>query len=146
MKQDHSLSQSQPVLPSNGHPQAAPSAAHTPGPWEIGERAWSYVHVEFDGGGHNYTVVSDNRDCPVAFAPGDTDDDAAANAHLIAAAPDLLEALKSFAVYTVEDDIGAIYFSVNGQRAWVSIGSNIAPILLQLDAIQRAAIAKVVSQ
>lgn len=48
------------------------------------------------------------------------------------------EELGSFAIYTVEDDIGALYVSANGKKAWVSIGSNVAPVLLQIDAIQRS--------
>jgi hypothetical protein len=65
-----------------------------------------------------------------------------ANAHLISAAPDMLKALQSFSVYLVEDD-DRVWLSIQGESL-ISFKANTkeAAALLQLDAIQRAAIRK----
>lgn len=55
---------------------------HTPGPWT----------VEDDGGGPY--IMAGKEDIVSGVAPWKDDDKAHANAQLIAAAPDLLEALK----------------------------------------------------
>lgn len=55
---------------------------HTPGPW-----------VAEPGGGRGAWIMGANREW-TALACGDTDESANANARLIAAAPELLEALK----------------------------------------------------
>lgn len=58
-------------------------AKHTPGPWLlIGDQVCGGVGIE---------------PCVVAEPLGDTPEQATANGHLIAAAPDLLEALKTIA-------------------------------------------------
>ena len=76
---------------------------HTPGPWERDGDFFEVCRVEFEGSGSYTTISSKSRiGGPVAFAVGTPDthwrDDAEqdANARLIAAAPDLLEALEEF--------------------------------------------------
>ncbi len=74
--------------------------AHTPGPWRIGLGyqpifAYEIPTVRTDGGGHvAYAFpISGSSDCIVA----------AANARLIAAAPELLDALEAmYALHTGE--------------------------------------------
>lgn len=61
---------------------------HTPGPWET-KNGHSVIHVY--GGGHRVAVVSE---VPYWMDFSITD---AANARLIAAAPDMLEALQAIA-------------------------------------------------
>lgn len=69
-------------------------SAHTPGPWSL-RKAWSEDEFELD-------VFPINQKCEYPFIPGsiarvdDSRDEAEANARLIAAAPDLLAALKGF--------------------------------------------------
>ena len=74
------------------------SAKHTPGPWNTDRQNWP-----FELTGRYHRVISEER-FPAAFipawsepGPGEVDgtEEAKANAHLISAAPDLLEALKT---------------------------------------------------
>ena len=58
---------------------------HTPGPWEIIVPARS---------GHVHRVTSRGREFALVGCPRANDDEQAANARLIAAAPDLLAALE----------------------------------------------------
>jgi ParB-like chromosome segregation protein Spo0J len=63
---------------------------HAPGPWAIYEHPGGSPGIE--GEGFSVVVFGDpDDDCGVH---GRTDDEALANARLIAAAPDLLDALK----------------------------------------------------
>lgn len=62
------------------------SAQHTPGPW----------HCEY-GTDEYYAVYSDG-DCPLR-------NDTEANAHLIAAAPDLIQALEALNQFWIEEDV-----------------------------------------
>lgn len=66
------------------------SAMHTPGPWRL-EGAWDKRQVEYE-----YLDAGENRHagniCVVDGKRGELND---ANARLIAAAPDLLEALET---------------------------------------------------
>lgn len=85
-------------LPAGG---AVPSAKHTPGPWVVpGERP-RFVSANLDPSGEEREHVnrsgSLNSGCWIAEAKGP---DALANARLIAAAPDLLEALKGLLNHT----------------------------------------------
>lgn len=62
---------------------------HTEGPWEVGdlvENDYTPRYVEVLAGGVKIIAKA---------TYGKTDEEAATNAHLIAAAPDLLEALKA---------------------------------------------------
>lgn len=68
------------------------SAEHTPGPWVIEEG-----HIQRDSGGIRYWQITDGQDaiccnafCYAGFVPMAN----SANARLISAAPDLLEALR----------------------------------------------------
>ena len=63
------------------------SAGHTPGPWEFGkDRRWLFRdNLKSDGVFSSSTILKIDDD---AFRPNDAD------ARLIAAAPDLLEALE----------------------------------------------------
>ena len=62
---------------------------HTPGPWE------ARVANEYRPTCYGYTVSSDERPLAEVFKIGLTTEAAEANAHLIAAAPDLLAALEA---------------------------------------------------
>lgn len=72
---------------------------HTPGPWRIdvnGSENWS---VDYEGPSSTFmTICAQGRREPVGFAVEPTawgsDEEIEANARLIAAAPDLLEALE----------------------------------------------------
>ena len=74
---------------------------HTPGPWWVGDVD------DFDG----IAILYDEERVPVANVPeGYSDRNAQANADLIAAAPDLLAALKPFAEHPNDwtvDTVGA---------------------------------------
>ena len=99
---------------------------HTPGPWTVGETR-RYKH----SGGVDGTEVAvhygtaENRGNCIAFAYGHgARGDAEADARLIAAAPDLLEALKKARRYVVSshepvgaelDDIDAAIAKATGE-------------------------------
>lgn len=75
-------------------------AQHTPGPWTRGSH--DEILVDFPSDGHHFTLVAAGRDCPVALVPGTDrgwrdDPETEANADLIAAAPDLQDALLDVA-------------------------------------------------
>jgi hypothetical protein len=67
------------------------SAAFTPGPWDAGSRV-------VNSGGMDFTPI-DAPEYAVAFVPVSK----AANARLIAAAPELYEAVRLFLAYDSED-------------------------------------------
>lgn len=109
---------------------------HTPGPWECEGDFFEVCRVEFEGSGSYTTISSRSRiSGPVAFAVGTPDthwrDDAEqeANARLIAAAPDLLEAMP---------DLTAVI-------AWLRNGCEVQHSITELEIYQRridAAIAR----
>jgi len=78
--------------------------AHTPGPWEIHH----YGDNEGDIHGSDGALVCMMRE-------GDTDpgENWSADARLIAAAPEMIRALRA-----VRDDIAALANDINGWRAW----------------------------
>lgn len=67
-------------------------SAHTPGPWTILNAA--HPGIEAEEVATSVVVWGDDED--EAGVHGDTPEEAFANALLIAAAPDLLEALEAF--------------------------------------------------
>ena len=64
------------------------STQHTPGPWELRRSVREYWFIDHEQGGEGYTLTK--LDCNEA------------DAHLIAAAPDLLAALQDFLSATEE--------------------------------------------
>jgi len=60
-------------------------SGHTPGPWKIGQ------HLPITSIGWSVTIAEDGS--AIAYVLGDKNPELRANARLIAAAPDLLEAL-----------------------------------------------------
>ena len=72
------------------------SAQHTPGPWELGSKSRD---TEFLDDEWEISICGANEiDCPLIAMVSNlslSDDEADANACLIAAAPELLEALQS---------------------------------------------------
>jgi len=68
--------------------------AHTPGPWSVdwdGEDLWN-----------NHIVCSEGRICFMAHSGTERQDEFDANAQLISAAPDLLEALREIETICTE--------------------------------------------
>jgi len=65
--------------------------SHTPGPWEAAERG---DYADFDG--DSRVILGDDRRIAVVQDSGSIED--AANARLIAAAPDMLEALHTLII------------------------------------------------
>jgi hypothetical protein len=81
---------------------------HTPGPWAVGESGFNvyYLNPLIEAGDDNIddprhdSVICDTRN--IAYPPaysGIPDEETAANARLIAAAPDLLAALKAITAH-----------------------------------------------
>lgn len=73
--------------------------AATPGHWVLAGCPFEYARVEFDGGGRYFTLMSEGRECPIAFITGVDDDEERANSdYLVAAGPatilDLIQALR----------------------------------------------------
>jgi hypothetical protein len=78
---------------------------HTPGPWYVGQYGDNDSDVCAEGGPVICALRSGNAD------PYDMT--AAADARLIAAAPEMLKQLRA-----VRDDIGALALDTNGWREW----------------------------
>lgn len=83
--------------------------AHTPGPWKVLEHSWSDTSIVAKGFDHGICSLDINH----ATEESVEADEAlmAANARLIAAAPDLLEALQSIAECCEEDQTARDYAS-----------------------------------
>lgn len=94
---------------------------HTPGPWHYQEKADRYTHIVRSGG-------SDLGNFFVCQLGQDTSGVAEANARLIAAAPELLEALK-----TAREYVQAAHGSMSG-----AMGHNDTIVKPDLDAIDTA--------
>lgn len=83
--------------------------SHTPGEWVFGRREGWRVDAPTHFSSH-YTLVAKGRRAPIAFVVSTSrdEDEYHANAHLIAAAPDLLEAGEPLAAlveyFTGDDD------------------------------------------
>ena len=85
------------------------SDRHTQGPWHVGmESDWS---IDTDGE-NSFVHIGPNYGDPVAIAvvgsAWDQDDELEANARLIAAAPDLLEALRLALPYVRNDNTASV--------------------------------------
>lgn len=95
---------------TEGHPDA-PAPAHTPGPWSLSR--WGLTGYEIQGGGRQIAVVNKageterERLAKRRREPGDdwppvtlvTQEEAAADARLMVAAPDLLAACEEAAAF-----------------------------------------------
>jgi hypothetical protein len=81
------------------------SAPHTLGPWTILEDAFAYPGIEADGGTFSVVILGYPDHGDDGGVRGRTEEEALANAHLIAAAPDLLEALESMLAITDRDHV-----------------------------------------
>lgn len=68
---------------------------HTPGPWVARQEFANRWRIEASPNGPGYVPISVGLACTTVLEVGCNDRDTAANAHLMAAAPELLEALKS---------------------------------------------------
>lgn len=68
-------------------------AKHTPGPWRVDENAGHWT-VRCPCRGLEHVREADGNVCEVGYRP---------NAHLIAAAPDLLDAAKAFLAWWEDD-------------------------------------------
>jgi hypothetical protein len=88
------------------------NATHTPGPWTISER--DPQRDQFYVFGTDFT----GQDYPVATVTScDDPDQHDANARLIAAAPELLDALKNLRAMVIGEHGASAYSNVNGERA-----------------------------
>lgn len=72
-------------------------SAHTPGPWTVDH------YLPGQSGDGQLHICGDERRIPLAVLDPD-DIEAEANARLIAAAPEMLEALRQITAYVVERD------------------------------------------
>lgn len=102
---------------SSSHADDATNSSPTPGPWHVGElflRLGAYAAEE----NHVEPIVGDHR--RIGFVEyGDAQ--AEANARLISAAPDLLEACEGFMHYLQQDLIPNVR-SVEGGQALLDTG------------------------
>ena len=70
--------------------------AHTPGPWD-----WMAIGANASGGFHIYLIDSAKRKIAALWGKAD---EKQANAILIAAAPEMLDALRQWAVAEAQND------------------------------------------
>lgn len=70
-------------------------AKHTPGPWELSTRLYVHGILDSKGLAIAFQDVAPQVDCGSITSRGRTPEETLANARLIAAAPDLLEALEA---------------------------------------------------
>ena len=118
---------------------------HTPGPWKKARNSsfWEVV-TPFQG----QLIDEANEFSPsVAYAWGCTEEVAEANAGLIAAAPELLEACKTFSEWLRREDEGFVEagnkrYTPEGDAAWRDWYSENLRICALAQTQARAAIAK----
>lgn len=79
---------------------------HTPGPWKVGKA-------------HTDVIYCDNQMTRIAFCYADTVDNYEANAKLIAAAPDLLEACRAMVDVSREQNLNSLAMRVDKARLLV---------------------------
>ena len=82
------------------------TTAHTPGPWWVYNEGSRFPGIEAGLNGRNFSVVVYGNDNEIEGVKGRTHAEAIANARLIAAAPELLEALEH---YLIQDEIAEGY-------------------------------------
>jgi hypothetical protein len=83
------------MTPSKQRPFIMTETKHTPGPWEIfSPDAGPDYHPGIEALEGSFSIVVYGDEDDVTGVQGRTRPEALANAHLIAAAPDLLEALE----------------------------------------------------
>ena len=98
---------------------------HTPGPWRVWENLIGstasyevYTNMETKSGKGGYTRI-----CQI------TPRDQKANAHLIAAAPDLLEALEEIEAL-IRESRGVVGYHLNGnEAAWEELDLKVGTVL-----------------
>ena len=93
---------------------------HTPGPWRVFEHSWSDTSVLADGFDHGICLLDINH----ATEESQDADEAlmAANARLIAAAPDLLASLRELVeAFVATDEEGLIEHAEPMRRARAAI-------------------------
>lgn len=92
-----------PADPSNltRQPDKSNTVAHTPGPWTVNNENCTFPGIEADASQQSIVLWGlEDEDCGVR---GRTPEEIEANARLIAAAPDLLEALKAIQILSHEE-------------------------------------------
>jgi hypothetical protein len=114
---------------------------HTAGPWFIGAGDQTRVLKQFTAGRiQNETIAAVKRSWM-------TEDEAKANARLIAAAPELLEACKTFAEWLRREEVGFVTAgnsrdTPEGEAAWKDWYSGNLALCNLAQEQARAAIAK----
>jgi hypothetical protein len=89
------------------------TAKHTPGPWQASETTINGTHLWWHVAAQGATIVSEVRS---GATFGTVPDVAAANARLIAAAPDLLEVLQAL----LRDDAVMLGYHKTAVRAAIT--------------------------
>lgn len=94
----------------------ADEVSHTPGPWQVDEVRTSCGRAYRIGAGE---MLKADKGCCIIYDdyPVDGDNERAANARLIAAAPELLEALKSIS-YRVINGRPYVTFNMDKRGFW----------------------------
>lgn len=111
---------------------------HTPGPWSIftDDKHKHNAGIEAE----NFSIVTigyfdETPGIDDSGVKGNTEEEALANAHLIAAAPDLLEALELYALSYSDEELVQLAECTSGM-------GEISPVTAKREIIRRVAIAK----
>lgn len=75
---------------------------HTPGPWVAKQEYANRWRIESHANGPEFIPISVGIACTTVLEVGCGNEDTGANAHLIAAAPELLEALKETLPFMID--------------------------------------------
>lgn len=105
---------------------------HTSGPWFIKETSKGYDILKSDHPRDLIAILAYRESWAVEKA----------NAHLIAAAPDLKEFAESVLIYSVEGETNQLWVSYATFQACVPTNSPLGSILLNIEAARQTAIAK----